>query len=55
MGKTDKKLLDPKMIEEIRKEFPGDPALQQIHMARKRISVAAKSRGLSIIEYIKSR
>lgn len=44
-------------IEEIRKaiedEFPEDPALQQVHIARKMIAKEAESKGLSFIEYVK--
>ena len=46
-----------KNIEEIRKtiidEFPDDPALQQVHIARKIIAKEANSKGLNFIEYIK--
>ena len=38
----------------IQKEFPGDPALQQVHIARKILSKEAKSKGLSFKEYIRS-
>ena len=54
MEKTDKEVVDRKTIEEIQKAFPGDPALQQIHIARKRISLSAKARGLTLRDYIKS-
>ena len=37
----------------IEKEFPNDPALQQIHIARKIISEKAKLTGLSFPEYVK--
>jgi len=40
-----------KMVEE---EFPNDPALQQVHIARKIIAREAKLKGLSFLEYIKS-
>ena len=47
-----------KDIEEIRKaveqEFPDDPALQQVHIARKIIAKEAEFEGLSFLEYIKS-
>jgi len=46
-----------KEIEEIRekvkKEFPDDPALQQVHIARKILSKEAENKGLSFFEYIK--
>jgi hypothetical protein len=40
-----------KMVEE---EFPEDPALQQIHIARKIIAKEAELEGLTFLEYIKS-
>lgn len=40
-----------KMVEE---EFPNDPALQQVHIARKIISKEAELAGLSFFEYIKN-
>lgn len=46
-----------KDIEEITKvvkeEFPDDPALQQVHIARKIIAKEAESEGLSFLEYIR--
>jgi len=46
-----------KDIEEIRKavekEFPDDPALQQVHIARKIIAKEAQLEGLSFFEYVK--
>ncbi len=48
-----------KDMEEVRKmieaEFPDDPALQQVHIARKIIAREAELEGLSFLEYIKSR
>ena len=35
-------------------EFPHDPALQQVHIARKILAKEAESQGLSFVEYIKS-
>lgn len=44
-------------IEDIRKrveeEFPEDPALQQVHMARKILAREAEYEGLTFLEYIK--
>ena len=40
-----------KMVEE---EFPNDPALQQVHIARKTIAKEAELKGLSFLEYVKS-
>jgi len=46
-----------KDIEEIRrvveKEFTDDPALQQVHIARKIIAKEAQLEGLSFFEYLK--
>jgi len=39
---------------EIEKEFPGDPALQEVHIARKIISKEAKIVGMSFGRYIRS-
>ena len=45
-------------IEKIRqiveKEFLHDPALQQIHIARKIIAKEAELEGMSFLEYVKS-
>ena len=50
--------LREKDIEEIKrkaeKEFPHDPALQQVHIARKIIAKEAELEGLSFFEYVKS-
>ncbi|MBI2934798.1 MAG: hypothetical protein HYY29_04430 [Chloroflexi bacterium] len=44
-------------IEELRraieKEFQNDPALQQVHIARKTIDREAELRGLSFLEYVR--
>ncbi|HUS04318.1 MAG TPA: hypothetical protein VMY79_02145 [Dehalococcoidia bacterium] len=40
-----------KVIEE---EFPNDPALQHVHLARKIIAKEARLEGLSFLGYIKS-
>ena len=40
-----------KMVEE---EFPDDPALQHVHIARKIIAKEAEYEELSYLEYIKS-
>ena len=46
-----------KDTEEIRrvveKEFPEDPALQQVHIARKIIAKEAQLEGMSFLEYVK--
>ena len=50
--------IEEKDLQEIRtmveKEFPDDPALQQVHIARKIIAKEAESEGLSFLEYVKS-
>lgn len=43
-----------KIKREIEKEFPFDPALQQVHMARKIISKEAEKRGMDFFDYIQS-
>ncbi|MGB9630170.1 MAG: hypothetical protein ACPL6D_16060 [Thermodesulfobacteriota bacterium] len=47
-----KKVLE-KIKYEIEKEFPGDVALQQIHIARKILAEEAKQKGLSFLNHIK--
>ena len=37
----------------VEKEFPEDPALQQVHIARKIIAKEAQLEGLSFFEYVK--
>ena len=50
-------MLNDKEIEKIRREvereFPNDPAMQQVHIARKIIAKKAKKKGLTYLEYIK--
>ena len=36
----------------VEKDFPHDPALQQVHIARKIIAAKAKREGLSFIDYV---
>ena len=51
------KILEKEMEEirkKVEKEFPDDPALQQIHIARKIIAREAENSGMSYFEYIKS-
>jgi cobalamin biosynthesis Co2+ chelatase CbiK len=38
----------------VEKEFPEDPALQQIHIARKIIAKEAELKGLTFLKYIKA-
>lgn len=37
----------------VEEEFPNDPALQQVHIARKIIALEAEKQGLSYVEYVK--
>ena len=37
---------------ELEKEFPGDFALQQIHIARKILAKEAEEKGMNFIDYI---
>jgi hypothetical protein len=47
-----------KDLEEIQRlaaaEFPNDPAMQQVHVARKLIAQEAKRRGMTLLEYVAS-
>jgi cobalamin biosynthesis Co2+ chelatase CbiK len=52
MEKIKKKEIE-KIEKMMEKEFPQDPALQQVHIARKIISKEAELAGLSFSEYIK--
>ena len=38
----------------VEKELPDDPALQQVHIARKILAKEAEHEGLGFLEYIKS-
>lgn len=46
--------LSPEEVEEIRRkvmeEFPDDPALQQVHMARGILSLEARKQGKTVAE-----
>jgi len=42
-----------KIKREVEQEFPNDPAMQQVHIARKIIAKKAEKKGLSYLEYIK--
>lgn len=49
--------IEGKDLEEIKRlvedEFPQDPALQQVHIARKILAREARLEGLSFFEYVK--
>lgn len=53
MNENDPKL--KRIREEVEKEFPDDPSLQQIHIARKMIAEEAAAKGLGFLEYVRSR
>lgn len=42
-----------KIKRDVEREFPNDPAMQQVHIARKIIAKKAKKKGLTYLEYIK--
>ena len=39
---------------EVESEFPYDPALQQVHIARKILSLKAEREGVTFLQYVKS-
>jgi len=45
-------------LEEIQRlaaaEFPNDPAMQQVHVARKLVAQEAKRKGMTLLEYVAS-
>ena len=42
------------MQRSVEKEFPDDPALQQVHLAREILALEAKKAGMGYLEYIRS-
>ena len=44
------KIIDT-ISKEVEKEFPSDPALQQVHIARKLIADKAENLGMSLFDY----
>ncbi|HLG28946.1 MAG TPA: hypothetical protein VI387_01940 [Candidatus Brocadiales bacterium] len=52
MGKITEEEIE-KISKIVNEEFPEDPALQQVHIARKIIAKEAELEGLSYLEYIK--
>lgn len=51
--KENKKKDIKRLKEKIEKEFPDDISLQQIHIARKLISIEAEKENLTYIQWIK--
>jgi len=43
-----------RITREVEAEFPGDQALQQVHIARKVIAYEAERSGISFTEYVGS-
>ncbi len=39
---------------DVRKEFPGDEALQQIHLARRTVQAAVKRKNVTLGQYVRS-
>jgi len=37
-----------------KEEFPSDPALQQVHIARKTLALEAQHEGVGFLAYVKS-
>ena len=52
MVELSKKDLD-KIKKDVEAEYPNDPAMQQVHIARKILARKAELSGLSFFEYIK--
>ena len=42
------------IIDDVEREFPHDPALQQIHIARQILVSEAKNNGIGLLEYASS-
>lgn len=38
----------------VEKDFPDDPAMQQVHLSRKILALEAKKAGMGYLEYIRS-
>lgn len=37
----------------VKREFPGDPALQRVHIARRILSREAELEGMSFLDYVR--
>jgi len=42
------------IIAAVKREFPNDPAQQQVHIARKILSLEAKLEGVSYLEHVRN-
>ena len=51
MAKISKEELE-EITRSVEEEFPEDPALQQVHIARKILALEAEKAGMGYIEYI---
>ena len=39
--------------DDVRREFPEDPAMQRVHLARRILSKEAELEGMSFLEYVR--
>jgi len=46
-------MIKERIRKDVEKEFPSDPALQQVHIARKILAREAEQRGSSFVEYVR--
>jgi hypothetical protein len=55
MSRAGTEPIDPEILKQIEKDFPNDPILQEVHIARVRASAAAKAMGMTLFEYVQHR
>jgi hypothetical protein len=53
MPKISKQELE-EITRSVEEEFPDDPAMQQVHIAREILALEAEKAGMSYIDYIRS-